>query len=251
MANYARGFVGRDLRFVSDLPLRGLDILAPTIDDLAPVHELGETLESLAVKTGPHTHIDVGRLPRLKHLSCDWGQVADSIEETKTLESLFFLAYQAADLSPLAHLRDLRVLRMKDRPALRTLEGVQQLLWLDSLEIYVAPLHDLAALAELRSPVLRTLALGGCQQVMELNALAACVALEELDLGDCGDVSTLSPIADLDRLNRLQLYGSTKVVDGDLTPLLGLHRLRDLRMMSRRTYTPSLTQVKRQLGLEA
>jgi hypothetical protein len=37
----------------------------------------------------------------------------------------------------------------------------------------------------------------------------------------------------------------------DLAPLFGLHRLRDLRMASRRNYTPSLAEVKRQLGLEA
>ena len=115
----------------------------------------------------------------------------------------------------------------------------------------MAPLHDITALAEARSPVLRALALGGCRQVTELDAVSACEALEELDVSECGVVSSLSPIAGLDRLNRLYLYGSTRVADGDLSPLLGLHRLRDLRMASRRTYAPSLAEVKRRLGLEA
>jgi hypothetical protein len=250
VANYARGFVARDLRFLSGLPLRGLDILARTIDDLAPVHELGDTLESLAVQTGTRTRIDLRCFPLLKDLSCNWRQVSDSLQETEKLESLFLMAYAPEDLTPLAHLRHLRALRMKDRPALRTLEGVQRLSWLDILEIYTAPLHDLTALAELRSPVLRGLALGACQQITDLHAVAACVGLEELDVSDGGVLSSLSPIAGLNRLSRLHLYGSTRIADGDLTPLLGLDRLRDLRMMSRRDYTPSLAEVKRQLGLE-
>lgn len=251
VANYARGFVARDLRFLVGLPLRGLEVLARTIDDLGPVHELGDTLESLAVTAGSDTRIDLSRLPRLKDLSCDWRQITDSIAETVALERLSLLAYDSEDLQRLAHLRHLRALRMKERPALRTLEGVQRLIWLDTLEIYMAPLLDITALAEARSPVLRALALGGCRQVTELDAVSACEALEELDVSECGVVSSLSPIAGLDRLNRLHLYGSTRVADGDLTPLLALHRLRDLRMASRRNYTPSLAEVKRHLGLEA
>ncbi|WP_139227788.1 hypothetical protein [Nocardioides alpinus] len=250
VANYARGFAARDLRFLVGLPLRELEVLARTIDDLGPVHELGDTLESLAITTGSGTQIDLARLPRLEDVSCDWRQVADSIAETDALERVSLLAYDSQDLQRLAHLRQLRALRMKERPALRTLEGVQQLSWLDTLEIYTAPLHDITALAEVRSPALRALALGGCKQVTELDAVAACEALEELDVSECGAIVSLSPIADLDRLNRLYLYGSTNVLDGDLSPLLGLRRLRDLRMASRRTYTPSLADVKRQLGLE-
>lgn len=160
-------------------------------------------------------------------------------------------AYDCQDLQRLAHLRHLRALRMKERPALRTLQGVQRLSRLDTLEIYMAPLHDITALEEARSPVLRGPALGGCKQLAKLDAVAACEALEELDVSECGAMSSLSPIAGLDRLNRLYLYGSTRVVDGDLAPLLGLHRLRDLRMASRGNYAPSLAEVKRQLGLEA
>lgn len=251
VANYARGFVARDLRFLVGLPLRGLEVLARTIDDLGPIHELGDTLESLAMTTGSGTQIDLSRLPQLRDISCDWRQVADSIAETDALERVSLLAYDCKDLQRLAHLRHLRALRMKERPALRTLEGVQRLSWLDTLEIYMAPLHDITALAEATPPVLRALALSGCMQITDLDAVAACEALEELDVSECGAMTSLSPIAGLDRLHRLHLYGSTRVVDGDLAPLLGLHRLRDLRMASRRNYTPSLAEVKRQLGLEA
>jgi hypothetical protein len=39
------------------------------------------------------------------------------------------------------------------------------------------------------------------------------------------------------------------VADGDLTPLLGLAQMRDLRIMNRRQYVPSMRDVKDHLGL--
>ncbi len=66
IANYAQGFAGHDLRFVEGLPLRRLDVLARTIDDLTPIHEVGETLEELSVQTGSGTRLDLRRLPLLR-----------------------------------------------------------------------------------------------------------------------------------------------------------------------------------------
>lgn len=249
VANYARGFVARDLGFLAGLPLRRLDILARTIDDLEPVHELGGTLESLSLVTGSGTRIDLRWFPRLQHLSCHWGQVSDSIQDAEALKSLFVLAYDPEDLTPLAHLRHLETLRMKDRPALRSLEGVERLPWLDTLEVYAAPVSDIGALATLRSPVLRQLALGGCRQIEELGPVAGCEALESLDVSEGGRVESLSPIAGLRQLSRLYLYGSTRITDGDLTPLLGLGHLQVLRIMNRRHYKPSVREVEQQLGL--
>ncbi|WP_281256258.1 hypothetical protein [Phycicoccus duodecadis] len=42
----------------------------------------------------------------------------------------------------------------------------------------------------------------------------------------------------------------TTIDDGDLTPLLTMPRLHDLRMVNRRHYAPSVTQVRAQLGIE-
>ena len=50
-------------------------------------------------------------------------------------------------------------------------------------------------------------------------------------------------------LERLYAYESTRIGDGGPKPLLQLTALRDLRMMARRHYRPTLDQVKSALGL--
>jgi hypothetical protein len=59
----------------------------------------------------------------------------------------------------------------------------------------------------------------------------------------------LHPIAGLTELTGLHLYESTRIVDGDLEPLLGLRNLRDLRIMNRKHYKPAVAEVKGRLGL--
>jgi hypothetical protein len=52
-------------------------------------------------------------------------------------------------------------------------------------------------------------------------------------------------------LTELYLYESTRIVDGDLEPLLELRRLRDFRMMNRKHYLPSVSEIIDRLGLKA
>ena len=249
IANYARGFVGHDLEFIRDLPLRRLDVLARTIRDLSPVQDLSDSLEELRVQAGSMTRINLAALPRLRALSCSWEQVVDTIADATGLEDLYLGAYDGRDLAPLAHLTSLRSLRMKDRPAIRSLDGIESLPWLAHLGIYLAPLEDTTALARTGSPVLTELDLASCRRITSLADLSGLTALRELDVSEGGSIESLGPIAGLLHLERLYLYGSTTIADGDLTPLLGMTRMRDLRIMGRRHYAPSVKDVKGHLGL--
>ena len=51
----------------------------------------------------------------------------------------------------------------------------------------------------------------------------------------------------LTELEELYLYGSTKILDHDLTPIAGLPRLRILAMMNRRGYSPTVDELKRRI----
>lgn len=250
IANYARGFVGADIDFVRDLPLRRFNLLDRGITDLSPIHDLGATLEELRVQSNPDAHVDLTLLPRLRVLSCAWDQVKDTIERTDKLEGLVISPYPKADLRPISHLTSLRSLRMKQRPGVRSLAGVEAMPWLTWLGIYGAPLEDITALERLRSPVLNQLDLEACRRIPSLDSVGFLHGLRELDISEGGTLPSLAPIAALIGLERLHLYGSTKIADGDLSPLLGLKRMKDLRMMNRRHYTPSVTAVREHLGLE-
>ena len=74
------------------------------------------------------------------------------------------------------------------------------------------------------------------------------MGLRELDVSESGSLDSLGPIAGLTGIQRLYLYGSTTIADGDLTPLLSMTRMRDLRMMNRRHYRPTVDGIRAQLA---
>jgi hypothetical protein len=55
-------------------------------------------------------------------------------------------------------------------------------------------------------------------------------------------------VGELSLLECLYAWGSTRIEDGDLSPLLRLSHLSEIRMRDRREYRPRLAQVKEQLG---
>jgi hypothetical protein len=243
--NYARGFRERDLKFVAGLPLRRLRVLARTIGDLAPVYGLSESLESLHVQTDPQAVIDVERLPLLRALSASWAQIQGSIRFAPHLQRLFILSYTEQDLTPLTAASGLVSVVMKDYPRVCSLDGVEDLPCLTQLGVHLAKrLQDISAVQRAGSPVLETLQLASCRKVPDIAAVSACTGLKFLDVSECGDIPSVAALTELAKLERLYLYGSTQVLDGDLGPIAGLPRLRDFRMQSRRSYSPSVKEIQ-------
>jgi hypothetical protein len=68
-----------------------------------------------------------------------------------------------------------------------------------------------------------------------------------LNLSECGDLPSLVPLRGLTSIEVLLMFGTTKIVDGDLTPIADLRRLRELRMQSRRHYRPSVAEIQASL----
>ena len=121
----------------------------------------------------------------------------DTIADATGIEDLYPGAYSSRDLTPLAHLTSLWSLRMKDRPALRCLDGVEAMPWLAHLGIYLAPLEDTTALARTGSPVLTELALASCRRITSLADLSGLTALRELDVSEGRSIQSLGPVAGL------------------------------------------------------
>ena len=247
--NYALGFNEPSLDFLQGLPLRELVILDPRLTDLEPIHALAPSLRVLHVTTNPVLKVDLDRLSGLRVLSAAWPQVSASIEAATGLEVAFLRGYQPADLKPLTPLTGLVELVMKDRPRLKSLAGLSALPLLRLLEVYLA--KDLADTDELAGRTgLRKLTLESCRRVGQVDVLTGCTGLRTLNLSECGDLASLGPIRSLTNLENLLLYGSTKIVDNDLSPLAALPRLRQLRMQSRRSYRPSVDEIQASLPRE-
>ncbi|HEY9478149.1 MAG TPA: hypothetical protein VIQ26_06930 [Microbacteriaceae bacterium] len=244
--NYAKGYRERSLEFLQDWPLRRIRILARTITDLVPVYRMAATLESISVITAPRAPLDLARLPKLTQLGAEWEQVESSIEAGGGLRDLYLGSYNPRDLTPLAQSTQLRSISMKDRPYIESLAGIDAFPLLEKLGIYLARgLRDLSDLASASAPRhLRELQLESDRGITRLDEIGMATNLEFLNISELRDIESLAPLGNLKLLDTLYAYGTTRVADGDLTPLMKLPSLKDLRMMNRRSYSPSVGEVK-------
>lgn len=243
VVNHALGADEPDLGFLEGLPVRELVVLDRRVRSLAPVEALGANLSKLSVTTHPSAVLDLGRLPGLRELAADWGQVRGSWASAPGLVRAALRGYTAADLLPLGAAPGLVQVDLKDRPRLESLRGASGLPALRRLAVVGAP--ALTDLDDLRSlDRLEVLEVEACRGVDALDTVAGCRALTRFNASDCGDVASLRPLRDLARLRHLRLYGTTRVLDGDLSVLADLPVLEDLRMRSRREYRPPVAEIQ-------
>ncbi|WP_423920716.1 hypothetical protein ACPEEZ_14785 [Frigoribacterium sp. 2-23] len=243
--NYTFGFKERSLDFIRGLPVKKLRVMSRTTRDLSPIYSLAEHLTSLSVTSDPRTPIDLTYFGKLKSLSAYWPQVAASISAATNVEDAYFGSYTDESLVALRSMTSLRWLMLKDRPRLRSLEGLSDLPHLNFLLIAGASsLSDVSELRRADAPRLRSLSLPGCKRIETLDDIVHQTLLTRLDLGDCGPLTTLSPLRALTELRELFLDESTLIVDGDLQPIVDLPHMQVLGMMSRRHYKPSLKRVQ-------
>ena len=248
--NYALGYDERDLYFLQYLPIRELVVLDRRITDLTPVYTLAPRLELLDLTVDPDVRVDVAELPHLRELSATWVQVEGTIAAGRQLRRVALDAYRPDDLTPLSGLRHLSAISMKERPRLRSLHGLGELVLLTDLGVHgAARLDDVSELRD--RDLLQTLYLEACPRIGSVDDLAACTGLRKLNVADGGDLESAAPLGGLVALEELYAYGSTRFVDGDLSPLARLPRLDELRLQSRRHYRPSVPDLKEALAARA
>jgi internalin A len=246
--NYARGYSEPDLSFLDAWPIKRLDVLDRTITDLAPLARLGQTLEALSLQAAPGALIDLATLPHLRSLAAAWDVVRDTLYAPEYLGELIVFDYEGIDLDPLTVQPSLQKIHVKVARKLETLDSIDALPTLTSLRIAAAPdLHDIDALTSVKK-TLRELDFEGCPDLYDIEALGTLGELRYLGISDCGRILSFHPIGCLALLETLYAWGSTRVEDCDLSPLLRLRRLTEIRMRDRREYQPRLVTVKEQLG---
>jgi hypothetical protein len=241
--NSAHGFNEPTLDFLRQWPISRLDVLARNIVDLGPISRLRHVLAGqsvMAVHPSSDGTLDLNGFESLRKLSVPWSLVRNQTDAMAQVTDLFFLNYQGMDLAPLAASKSLTVLRMKHYPQIRSLNGLGEFDRLHQLSIHgAAKLTDLSALRDSgTAQTLSELQLETCRKITVLDEIASATRVQFLNLGNCGEIASLKPLSDMSELRRLHLYESTKILDGDLTPLLALPRIEKLRMADRRSYRP-------------
>jgi hypothetical protein len=233
--NYARGWNGTSLDFVATLPdLVAFTILDFTIADVTPIHQLAE-LRALEVSTYCTTPIDFHRFVKLETCNFYWRAGSESLFSRKTLRRLFLHRYAESGSEPFARLSELEELSIANSE-LREVEQLAALKQLRFLGLY--NLNKLASLRGLEKLLrLETLEVNGCKSLGRIDEVAALVNLRRLQLNDDGRIASLAPLRSAVDLEDVLFYESTNIVDGDLTPLVSLPRLRHTAFQNRRHYT--------------
>jgi len=239
-----KGFCENDLTFLEEWPLHRLRIYDPLLADLTPISRFSQSLEDLSVRTASEARIDIAGFPRLRSLSCEWQLLRSPRVQGRSLETLATWNFDEADFRPLSNHSNLRRLTIRDAPRLRTLRGIKALPSISVLGIHLArELSDISELSD-TDPTLEELSFDFCSRIGRINALSGLEHLRRLEVNGCKRVESLAPISDLCELEVLHAWGSTRIVDGNLSLLSKLPRLRELRMKSRIEYRPSVDEVK-------
>ncbi len=242
--SYEKGFSENDLAFFEEWPLRRLRIHDPLLVDLTPVSRFSRSLEELSVRAASEARLDFAGFPRLRNISCEWQLLRSPRVEVRSLETLSTWNFDEADFRPLSNHPKLKRLTIRDAPRLRTLRGISALQSISVLGIHLArELSDISELSD-ADPTLGELSFDFCSRIERINALSALEHLRHLGVNDCKRIESLAPIIGLKELEVLDAWGSTRIVDGNLSLLLSLPQLRELRMKSRIDYRPSVDEIR-------
>jgi len=234
--NYAKGWEG-DYSFLRRHPeLEVVEIIDRTTEDVTAVNDL-PSLRRLKVFTYCRTSLEFRRWPKLQECSIEWRPEAQSLAECTQLESIFINRWNGGeDLRSFSAMSKLVQLRLKGPSRLRSLDGIEGNNRLQELEIALATrLSNIQALEGMRS--LRRLSFDTCKKIGDLQVVATLEGLEDLIFGNCGEIESLAPLRGLESLRRVVFYESTKIKDGDLSPLESLPALESVAFQNRRHYS--------------
>lgn len=243
--NYAKGFQSQgSIAFLTpDLPVKRLYLLDRSIEDPSPIGNLSPHLTHIAFEASPGVTFDMNLAPKLKSVAASWKAIERSVRFASDLEVIATTKYDAADLLPICTHVGLRVLQLKDCPDLQTLKGLSALHKLEVLRLmWAVRLSDLSELAAVAG-TLTELRMERCRSVRSLDDFRTLKRLKRLEFSDGPTIPSFAPLADLRDLETLHLWGSTRPEDNDLSPLLNLRALKDLRIKERREFQPPVAQL--------
>jgi hypothetical protein len=165
------------------------------------------------------------------------------------LQRVITWRFDEEDLSSFAQSAALEHLVIKEAPHLVSLDGISKLRRVSHLAILLAErLQHTTAVASL-GETLRHFELESCSAVGKIDDAKPLKGLSFLGISECGRIDSLKPVRFLRDLLTLHAWGSTMIVDCDLSPLTSLENLQEIRMRDRAAYEPRLSAVKARLGI--
>lgn len=230
----AMGWRGADLHFLRELPnLRGVEIYAPEVRDVSVIASL-HRLQLVGLDCDLRTPIDFGELQELEVVKARWSDAIRSLLHIAGLKHLNLSNWPGYDLESLGSMSRLQELLLTSRK-LRSLRGIDALKSLEWLDLHACP--KLTSLEGIRCCRFMThLEVTSCKAVHEISEIGELGALRELHLDNNGELESLEPIRQCHLLEKLSFFGTTRILDGRISALEDLPRLKTVRFAPRRQY---------------
>ena len=233
--NQGKGWGGEDLKFLQFLPrlqsFSIFDFSIKSIDDIHCLHNLRKT----EISTYCKTPIDFKSFPNLLECGFEWRKGSDSLFDCKSLSKLFINNYDKKTSDVFSQLIKLEKLSILNAP-IENLRGLKSLKMLKFLRIgNLKKLNSFQGIEELEE--LEELEVQKCKAINSISELSELKKLKRLLLLDMGDIESLKVLGDLDNLEVVLFYGSTNIIDGDISPLTRLKNLSKVSFQNRKHYT--------------
>ncbi len=182
-------------------------------------------------------------LPRLRHLSADFHPALLPVLANTSLEWVLLGRPPGPDLADWPELPQLRTLALGSGRKLLSLDGVERFPALEHLDVFgQSALEDFSALGLAQS--LTSVEIDGCRGLRDLEWVRSLPGLKSLKVHNCGDIESVAALRGHPGLETLILSESTKILDGDTTPILEIPSLTSIGLRAYRHYEPPAEQIK-------
>ncbi|MEZ5326590.1 MAG: leucine-rich repeat domain-containing protein [Verrucomicrobiales bacterium] len=193
-------------------------------------------LEALSLDCRWDGEIDFRKIPALWRLSITWhesSQGISSIFGASQLRCLSIFKLNNDDLGDLESLEKLELLKLEG--------GNFNRLDLENRCLRKVVAIDCKSLKSIRGITNCTnvewLTLSGCKKISDFSPISELPRLRVLQLSFQGKIESIDFVRDLKNLEAVSFYGDTSFVDGDLSVLENLPKLRRVGFVNRRHYS--------------
>lgn len=218
-----KGYKLSDLAFLEDYPdVAGVAVPYAEKIDLGDLSRL-RNLKYLSI-SGSRQELDLGIFEKLEELRVEWHPKLHMPPRFSELRELLLTGYKTKtrDLSALPEIPNLTRLELVQGNVER-LEGIQRFPKLQSAEFsYMKDLKDISAVR--KAGGLTDLRFATCKAVEDFSVTKSMPNLRTLRIIDCGKLPSIAFLNEIPRLEEFR-FVKTRIVDGDLTPLLRLKRV--------------------------
>lgn len=233
--NRAKGWKGKEINFLKEIDnLVSFSILDFQIQSVLPIHNL-KNLKKLEVITYCKTTLDFSAFPKLEHCSIKWRKGCESLFNSRDLKELFIDGYKLTESEVFSKLIQLERLTVVNS-SFKDLNGLSKLTKLNYLRLgYLANLLSIHPIYTLKN--LQEIEIQNCKKITSIKGIEALSELRKLLLLDLGDIDSLLPLKSIENIQWVLFYGTTNIVDGDISFLKGLKTLSRVSFQNRRHYT--------------